>query len=63
MPFSLFLSLCSDKPDKLGFYIIGITILFRYKCHGCGLQIFYRHDPDTDITFIFKVEIFIIHEA
>jgi len=32
----------------------GVEKQHRYKCHGCGLQIFYRHDPNKDITFIFK---------
>jgi len=32
----------------------GIEKQHRYKCQGCGLQIFYRHDPNRDVTFIFK---------
>jgi len=32
----------------------GVEKQHRYKCNGCNLQIFYRHDPDKDITFIFK---------
>eukprot|EP00088_Acartia_fossae_P035798 TRINITY_DN3691_c1_g1_i1.p1 TRINITY_DN3691_c1_g1~~TRINITY_DN3691_c1_g1_i1.p1 ORF type:complete len:226 (-),score=48.21 TRINITY_DN3691_c1_g1_i1:267-944(-) len=32
----------------------GIEKQFRYKCQGCGLQIFYKHDIDKDVTFIFK---------
>jgi hypothetical protein len=32
----------------------GIEKQHRYKCQGCGLQIFYRHQPDKDVTFIFK---------
>ena len=26
----------------------------RYKCHGCGLQLFYKHDPDSPVIFVFK---------
>ena len=26
----------------------------RYKCKSCGLQLFYRHDPVSNITFVLK---------
>jgi len=32
----------------------GIEKQSRYKCKGCGLQLFYKHDPDRDIIFVFK---------
>ena len=32
----------------------GIEKQWRYKCQGCGLQIFYNHDPKSVVTFIFK---------
>merc|ERR1712066_539456 len=32
----------------------GIEKQWRYKCQGCGLQIFYKHDPKSVVTFIFK---------
>ena len=32
----------------------GIERQHRYKCQGCGLQLFYKHDPKAPATFIFK---------
>ncbi len=32
----------------------GIEKQHRYKCKGCGLQQFYRHDPRGAVTFVFK---------
>eukprot|EP00095_Tigriopus_kingsejongensis_P007278 maker-scaffold144_size312663-snap-gene-2.38 protein:Tk07278 transcript:maker-scaffold144_size312663-snap-gene-2.38-mRNA-1 annotation:"upf0428 protein cxorf56 homolog" len=32
----------------------GIETQHRYKCKGCNLQQFYRHDPESGITFVFK---------
>ena len=26
----------------------------RYKCKGCGLQLFYKHDTDRDVIFVFQ---------
>ena len=26
----------------------------RYKCQGCGLQLFYKHDPESPVRFVFK---------
>ena len=26
----------------------------RYKCQGCGLQLFYKHDPESPVIFVFK---------
>ena len=26
----------------------------RYKCKGCGLQLFYKHDPEKDVIFVFQ---------
>jgi hypothetical protein len=40
---------------KITLSFLKIFIFFRYKCHSCGLQLFYRNDPDKDVTFIFKV--------
>ena len=33
---------------------VGVEKQHRYKCQGCGLQLFYKHDPDANVTFIFK---------
>ena len=30
------------------------NFLLRYKCHGCGLQLFYKHDPESPVIFVFK---------
>merc|ERR1712110_374072 len=32
----------------------GIEKQFRYKCKHCNLQQFYRHDRNSNTTFIFK---------
>ena len=32
----------------------GIEKQFRYKCKHCNLQQFYRHDRNSNVTFIFK---------
>ncbi|XP_040584008.1 STING ER exit protein-like [Lepeophtheirus salmonis] len=32
----------------------GVERQHRYKCKGCNLQQFYRHDPNSAVTFIFK---------
>merc|ERR550519_723150 len=32
----------------------GVEKQHRYKCKGCGLQLFYRHDPGANVTFIFS---------
>ena len=26
----------------------------RYKCKACGLQLFYKHDPEKDVIFVFQ---------
>merc|ERR1719334_1327107 len=26
----------------------------RYKCKSCGLQLFYKHDPGSNVTFVIK---------
>ena len=36
------------RPEK------GIEKQHRYKCKGCNLQLFYKHDPESGVTFIFK---------
>ena len=33
---------------------IAENISFRYKCQGCGLQLFYKHDPESPVIFVFK---------
>ena len=37
-----------NRPTK------GIEKQFRYKCKHCNLQQFYRHDRNSNVTFIFK---------
>ena len=37
-----------NRPGK------GIEKQFRYKCKHCNLQQFYRHDRNSNTTFIFK---------
>ena len=37
-----------NRPSK------GIEKQFRYKCKHCNLQQFYRHDRNSNVTFIFK---------
>ena len=32
----------------------GIEKQFRYKCKHCNLQQFYRHDRNSNVTFIIK---------
>ena len=32
----------------------GVEKQWRYKCQGCGVQLFYKHDPKSPVTFIFK---------
>jgi len=32
----------------------GVEKQHRYKCQGCGLQLFYKHDPKAVVVFIFK---------
>ena len=32
----------------------GIEKQYRYKCKHCNLQQFYRHDRNSNVTFIFK---------
>merc|ERR1712062_665155 len=32
----------------------GIEKQYRYKCKHCNLQQFYRHDQNSNVTFIFK---------
>lgn len=31
-----------------------LKIFYRYKCKGCGLQLFYKHDPEKDVIFVFQ---------
>ena len=31
-----------------------LFVICRYKCQGCGLQLFYKHDPKSAVTFVFK---------
>ena len=33
---------------------IMIFCFLRYKCKGCGLQLFYKHDPEKDVIFVFQ---------
>ena len=37
-----------NRPSK------GIEKQFRYKCKHCNLQQFYRHDRNSNVTFVFK---------
>merc|ERR1712062_200050 len=39
---------CINRIDK------GIEKQYRYKCKHCNLQQFYRHDRNSNVTFIFK---------
>jgi len=32
----------------------GVEKQHRYKCKGCGLQLFYKHDTDRDVIFVFQ---------
>jgi len=32
----------------------GIEKQHRYKCQGCGIALFYKHDPKSPVTFVFK---------
>ena len=32
----------------------GIERQHRYKCKGCNLQLFYKHDVESGVTFVFK---------
>jgi hypothetical protein len=32
----------------------GVEKQHRYKCKGCNLQQFYRHDPNAGVTFVLK---------
>ena len=32
----------------------GVEKQHRYKCKGCGLQLFYKHDPEKDVIFVFQ---------
>merc|ERR1711992_248816 len=32
----------------------GVEKQWRYKCQGCGLQLFYKHDPESRVMFVFK---------
>ena len=32
----------------------GVEKQWRYKCQGCGLQLFYKHDPESPVRFVFK---------
>ncbi|TRY78538.1 hypothetical protein TCAL_04257 [Tigriopus californicus] len=36
------------RPEK------GIETQYRFKCKGCNLPQFYRHDPKSGVTFILK---------
>merc|ERR1712210_141763 len=32
----------------------GIEKQHRYKCKGCNLQLFYKHDGESGVAFVFK---------
>jgi len=32
----------------------GIEKQHRYKCQGCGIALFYKHDPKSPVIFVFK---------